>query len=126
MLNKQTLALKSKSTGAEIFYPMEQRCNFLRELLKTEPAAEVRLYLRSIDLGQMRENHRKPSKVHDSSLLSGAPRASATSWTMSNNTPSSWKSRPTIGRRSCQRAPCLDTVLLNLTLNDSPNVAKNI
>lgn len=69
MLNKQTLALKSKSTGAEIFYPMEQRCNFLRELLKTEPAAEVRLYLRSIDLGQMRENHRKPSKVHDSSLL---------------------------------------------------------
>eukprot|EP00913_Durusdinium_trenchii_P012829 g12045.t1 len=36
MLNKQTLAAKSGSSGAEVFYPMAARCDFLRALLRRE------------------------------------------------------------------------------------------
>ena len=34
LLNKQTVAGKSSSQGSEVFYPMAQRCEFLRSLLK--------------------------------------------------------------------------------------------
>ena len=44
LLNKQTVAAKqSSSQGAEVFYPMAQRCEFLRSLLKeAAPEAEAK------------------------------------------------------------------------------------
>lgn len=54
LLNKQTVAAKSNSQGAEVFYPMAKRCAFLCTLLKE--TAEAEAYCHVLDYEEQHED----------------------------------------------------------------------